>query len=39
LRFHVIASTGWADGTALFVIVKTQLFCERLQTITAMKKI
>jgi hypothetical protein len=39
LLFHVTAPAGWADDTALFVIGKAQLFCERLQTITAMKKI
>ena len=39
LLFHVTAPAGWADDTALFVIGKAQLFCERLQTITAVKKI
>ena len=37
--FHVIAPTEWAEDTAHFVIAKTQLFCERLQAITAMEKV
>jgi len=39
LLFHVVASAGRADGTVDFVIVKTDLFCERFQATAAMEKI
>jgi hypothetical protein len=37
--FYVIAATAWADDDTLFVLVETQLFCERLPTITAVEKV
>jgi hypothetical protein len=37
--FYVIAAAEWADDATLFVLVETQLFCERLPTITAVEKV